>query len=59
MIADDFKSISVSLKKMKNSDDVCVQCEGAGWVLSLYQSVGAPNFMECPECENPMERRAP
>ena len=59
MIADDFKSISVSLKKMKNSDDVCEQCEDAGWVLSSYQAVGAPNFMECPECENPMERRAP
>lgn len=38
----------------ETTEDIkCDSCMDTGWVISSYQSVGAPNFDECPDCENP------
>ena len=59
-VPDDAKGIvGATCYECRDECFFCGQCEDAGWVLSSCQAAGAPNFMECPECGNPMERRSP
>ena len=54
--ADDYAEIGRRLRELKEEAGIvepCKTCDGGGWVMSSYQSAGAPNMKCCPDCRNP------